>query len=266
MIAPADVIANRRWTRRTKPFPHFVAEGLFREGYYRDLESGFHEVLSRGLANRWDGRRFCRSASGYDAHVLPFSKGLPDPFHVLLSRPWHDVLARVTHVDATGDVDGGLHHHEPGTADGWLHTDLSPGWFAGAVGKEEVQLSDGRRCEYVSGRATSPGVIPVERVRGAAMILYLANGPWAPADGGETGLYETPDGAGGAFVAPADNSMLLFECTPFSYHAFRRNRRKARNSLVLWIHRSREDAVARFGEASIVPWRPRVSRGMGARP
>lgn len=249
-----SVLSNRRWTRRTQPFPHFVARDVLRADILANLTQAFHEVLARGFASRWDGRRFCRSASGYDAFVLPFSRSLPPAFHVLLSREWHDMLASVTGVAATGDVDGGLHHHLPGSADGWRHTDLSPGWFAGTAAPGEVNLSDGRQCDYATGRPVKAGAAPRERVRGAAMILYLANGRWQRDDGGETGLHAS-EGPPEALVPPIDNSMLLFECTPWSYHAFRRNPRKPRNSVILWIHRTREDAVERFGAGSIVPWR-----------
>ena len=51
-----------------------------------------------------------------------------------------------------------------------------------------------------------------------------------------------------------NNSLVLFECTPFSWHGYLGNRAKPRNSVVMWLHRPKADVVARWGEPSIVRW------------
>ena len=58
---------------------------------------------------------------------------------------------------------------------------------------------------------------------------------------------------------PINNSALFFEFTPPSYPAFIRNGAAPRNSIILWIHRRKDEVVARWGERSIIGWGgPRV--------
>ncbi len=47
----------------------------------------------------------------------------------------------------------------------------------------------------------------------------------------------------------------MFECTPYSCHTFLTNTRNPRNNLVLWVHRTKTEAVSRWGERSIVYWK-----------
>ena len=93
-----------------------------------------------------------------------------------------------------------------------------------------------------------------------AVLFYLANEPWRPGDGGETALFH---GAGGgidrpaAVVPPVNNSMLAFECTPFSFHTFLSNVRTPRNSVVMWLHRPKSEVEERWTSRPIVYWRGR---------
>ena len=54
-------------------------------------------------------------------------------------------------------------------------------------------------------------------------------------------------------VPPTPGSQLALY-TEYSYHAFIRNRRHPRNTAIMWIHRRKEEAVARFGAESLVRW------------
>lgn len=266
----STLLRNRRWIRHTWPLPYFAARDVFIPTLYREQVAAFAELLGRGFAAEPDGARFCRSLPGYDAHALGFSRSLPEPFGVFLSRAWHDMLAQLAGVRATGDVDGGFHHHAVGSASGWIHTDLNPVWFAGAAPPDGVNLSDGRLCDYTTGKPTRAGVCPRGVVRALTMIFYLGDDEWRAGDGGETGLYaavdrpvEKPD----AVVPPAGNSLLVFACTPFSYHAFLKNHRRPRNSVILWLHGDKDEAVARWGARALVPFRKRpwahTTRGSG---
>jgi 2OG-Fe(II) oxygenase superfamily len=247
-----EVLANRRWRRCELPFPHVVAEDVFDRGFYLDLLTTFERLLA-GAGD--DG--FRRDMPGFDAAGHNFRPPVPPPFDVFFSRPWHDVLTGLFGVEGTGQMSGGLHHHQPGSRSGDVHNDLNPGWFVEEAGPGEVVVADREVCDYSTGRTRRPGPAAVEAVRGVAMIFYLANPAWAPGDGGETGLYRH---AGddvhrpAATVPPRDNSLVAFECTPFSFHAFLENRRRPRSSLVAWAHRRRSDVVERWGEGVIVPW------------
>lgn len=250
----AKLLANRRWLHREQPFPHFRAQNVFRPPVYRAMEAAFQSMLRRGLGTGDDPEQFSRSITGYDVYSVTLQRKLPPPFSVFLSRAWHDTLAALTGIAATGDLDGALHHHLPGSLGGLPHNDLNPGWFAAEAAPGEVNLSDNSVCAYRTGATAAPLVR--ETVRAAALLFYLNNRPWTPGDGGETGLYDSilrPTAEPILAVPPVSNSLLLFECTPYSYHAFMRNR-YARNSLIMWLHRPRTEVEARWGEAAIVNW------------
>lgn len=244
----ADLLAHRRWVRRTLPFPHVVATDVFTDEVYAALEADFVRLLDGGAISQPSG-------SGYEATWARLAEHADGPLSLFLSRGWHDLLAGVARVGTTtGDVSVGLHHHEPGGAPGWPHNDLNPGWFPeDAPGPGEVGV-DGL-VDYHHGPAD--GSPARETVRAVSALFYLANPPWAEGDGGETGLYDSVAAGArteGVLVPPVNNSLVLFECTPYSWHAYARASRHQRNSLVMWLHRPRQDVVERWGESSVVHW------------
>jgi hypothetical protein len=86
---------------------------------------------------------------------------------------------------------------------------------------------------------------------------YLAEPDGYAGWGGETGLYRSsssPVGRPVVAVPAVNNSLVSFECTPFSFHSFVTNPYAERNCLVMWLHRSRNDVIDRWGEQSIVSW------------
>ena len=120
------------------------------------------------------------------------------------------------------------------------------------------------RCRYTDGCTTEPGIETREMVRAVTMIFYLANPPWSPGDGGETGLYraaEQPVDRPSVRIPPVNNSVLVFENTPFSYHSFLRNHRQHRNSAILWLHRTKAEVAALWGESAVYKWRRRRGHG-----
>ncbi len=249
----AASLTRAPWTWCAQPFPHVVARNVFVAAVQTQLEAAFERVYAE-FALRAAAAGNERAARRYDADIVPFTKEHLGMFPVLLDAAFHRVLARVLDVRATGDVDGGIHHHAPGSATGWVHNDLNPGWFAPS--DRAVNLPDHARSGYKSGRALD-GTMPVMRVRAAALIYFLGNGPWQDGDGGETGLYAREQqrvGEPSKRIAPADNSLLLFRCTPHSYHAFLSNVRRARRSIILWLHEDVSAADARWGRGSLVGW------------
>ena len=253
----ANVLSNRRWLRRDLPFPYVTATEVFRPDIYSDLVHSFHELLARGLSEQPCEDRFSRNMQNYDAYSLNLHPRFHVPLELFISRPWHDLLAGLFGITATGDMVGGLHHHLPNSKSGFIHNDLNPGWFVGEPSANDVIRSDPAKCNYHNGVSTQSTSTPREEVRAAALIFYLANGDWQPGDGGETGLYTNAYSnphQPAATVPPIDNSLVAFECTPRSWHAFLANVRRPRNSLVVWVHRPKQEVVERWGAQSIVNW------------
>lgn len=257
----ADIVAGRnRWLRFEQPFPHVVGTDVFRAEVYRAMEQQFRAWLDRGLSDTPTGTdtMFSRAMGKYDAYGYNFSHDNAGAFTVLLSRAWCTLLADIFDVKTTHHANLGLHHHLPGSRSGWPHTDLAPGWFLDDVADPDwYSLSDPALIDYQTGRVHAAGESGVEEVRSVAALFYLANEPWRPGDGGETALFA---GAGNDpdrecwTVPPVNNSILVFECTPFSFHTFRTNVRKPRNSLVMWLHRPKAVVTSRWDSRSIVNW------------
>jgi hypothetical protein len=245
----ADLLAHRRWVRRERPFPYVVARDVFTPEVYADLDDEFRRI------QRDRPEVFQRNMGDYDATGAMLDGYRDGPLGLLVSRPWHDLLAGLFDVRATGDMSASLHHHAPGSASGWPHNDLNPGWFGEpAAGPDEVRVPGDGQVQYHHG--TRPdGVAARETVRAVSALLYLANPEWEPGDGGETGLYphlgtRTPAAA----VPPVNNSLVAFECTPHSWHGYLANVGKPRNCVVMWVHRPKDEVERRWGAQSIAYW------------
>ncbi|MGV9721033.1 2OG-Fe(II) oxygenase family protein [Nocardia beijingensis] len=247
----AELFAHRRWIRRSRPFPHVYARDVFVPEFYRRLA----EEVDRVRVRRPE--LFAPIAAGYSADGVRLADLRDGPLAVFSSREWHDLVARLGGVEATGDVEGSLHHHGPGSPFGWPHNDFNPAWFPGPPpGPGEVRLPDDTVHTKTGARA--PGVVARETVRAVAVLFYLGNPGWEPGDGGETALYDhVAEGAAlpsVTLVPPLDNSLLLFEVTPRTWHTFAGNNVEDRNSVVMWVHRTKADAERRWGGDRIVHW------------
>lgn len=252
----ASLLDMRTWVLCGDPFPHVRAQSVFTTTFHRELEVAFNTILSGQQLASWPEARFSRNMPGYDASAVDFDIRVGWPFSVFVSRAWHDLFARLFAVDAIGCVSGGLHHHATGSRDGFVHNDLNPGWFVDTG--EEIVIPRGDLCDYRTGTTAGASVTARETMRCVAIIYFLNNTAWAPGDGGETGLYraardsiEHPVAA----VPPLNNSLVAFECTPHSFHSFRKNHRHPRNSVIVWLHRDKAAVVGKWGGSAIVPWR-----------
>ena len=256
-VAPSDVLAGSAWLRCSSPFPHIVARNVFKPGYYAALERQIYGILRQGLSEVPAPGRFSRNLPGYDAYALGLGPVPGEPAELFFTREWREMLAGIWGVCPTPYMFAGAHHHAPGSAAGFIHNDLNPVWFPRAAGGR-VQIPDEQLCSYKTGAGPLAPGQKVEVVRGAALILYLANQEWRPGDGGETALYESSGVRVDDPVAawpPENNSLVSFECTPHSFHTFLANTRIARTSIIMWVHRPLEEAVSLYGEDGLERWR-----------
>jgi hypothetical protein len=137
---------------------------------------------------------------------------------------------------------------------------LNPAYFVDYPAADGINVVRNSCCNYSYGAIRNGG--KTRRViRRVAMLLYLCNPPWSAGDGGSTGLYackDDPVNRPAAAVPPINNSILIFECTPYSFHSFISNPKNPRNSLIMWLHCEEDDVLARWGEGNIVEWPPRT--------
>jgi hypothetical protein len=246
-----------RFIERCDPFRHWVASDVFPQSVLDELGRSFEGILARGLAVPAHPSRLSKRMAGYDAYALSLTR-LGGPLELFHTRRWHDLLAELTGVRSTLDVSASMHHHAVGSETGKVHNDFNPAFFADNSKADGVNVNDPRLCSYQFGEVYQAGFNPRACVRAVTMLFYLANPPWRPGDGGETGLYRSakqPLQQPTCAVPPVNNSLLVFECTPASFHTFLSNRAGVRNSVILWLHRTREEAVLRWGESALVPWK-----------
>jgi 2OG-Fe(II) oxygenase superfamily len=179
---------------------------------------------------------------------------MPFPMHVFKSREWHETLATLMGVPATGDVYGEFLHYPAGSKSGTVHNDLSPVWFANEADPACINLS-GEKNAYFTGEYGSDVAVR-QTERAVIAQLFLHNPPWQPGDGGETGLYTDPNqpvDKPTKSIPPINNSLVIFECLPDSYYSFIVNPAGPCNSMVIWLHRPVKEPGQRSGENEVVP-------------
>ena len=249
-----EVVANRRWLRRQTPFPHLVATDVLRPDVYERVEAAYRAVLDAGIGTQ---AGLSPPAGGHDASSRLIDADADPALALFTSRAWHDMLCATTGVAGSGHVVASLYHHAAGSASGVPHNDLNPGWFPSAASSGEVVVADPSLVSYTTGVTADPSLRPVKTARAVVMHFFLCNGPVRRGGGGVIGMHTSPFDridAPARTVAFADNSLVVFECTPFSLHGFIGGHTTPRNVITVWLHRPFADAVALFGRSSVVEW------------
>ncbi|GII00050.1 2OG-Fe(II) oxygenase family protein [Planobispora takensis] len=257
MAALGSVIGNRAWLRRNHPFPHVVARDVFSGDFYAALDAQVAGILGRGLSETPDPGRFSRNIPGYDSYGIGFGAAAPGPVGLFLTAQWRDTICDLFGVKATPYVFAGAHHHAVGSASGFVHNDFNPVWFPRAD-EDAIRTPDAARCDYKTGTGPLPEEEKVQVVRGAVVLFFLRNHGWRPGDGGETGLYadaRDPVDAPALRCPPVDNSLVAFECTPRSFHTYLSNTRLPRTSIIMWVHRTLDEAGRTFGTEKLERWK-----------
>jgi 2OG-Fe(II) oxygenase superfamily len=240
-----------KWWGHKYPFRHFRAESVLDVDAYERVSSAFVSILETTEGRNIGPYRLAKTNPKYDALMLGMNEDLARSFDPFFSQAWLRELYKFVGLPEVNRIDGGLHSSPQGSHDGWIHNDLCSGWFDESS-PEPGPFPNRKMCEYFNGTPKSKGAKPTEYIRAATMIYYLCNDGWRPGDGGETGLYPSSRmGLHTEFesVPPINNSVLLFECSPHSYHRFIANPGRTRNSIILWLHTSVARAESMWGGA-----------------
>lgn len=75
-----QMLANRRWVRRLRPFPHVCARDVFHSHVYRELHEEFRRI------EREQPEVFHRNMEGYDATGTSISRFRDGPLGLFVSR------------------------------------------------------------------------------------------------------------------------------------------------------------------------------------
>jgi hypothetical protein len=257
MLDLDDILLNRAWLWRNYPFTHVVARNVFKHAYYQSLATWLRERLTYGLSELPALGQFSRSIPGYDAYGIGLSSATAGPAEVFLSAAWRDMMCGLFGIGRTPYMYAGAHLHAPGSRNGFIHNDFNPVWFPHAK-DIEIRIPQPERCEYKTGAGPCRDSDKVQVVRGAVVIFFLLNDGWHCGDGGETGLYASPTSSvsePAVRCPPENNSLLAFECSPFSFHAFMTNKRLPRTSIIVWVHRTLEEATEKYGKERLEHWK-----------
>jgi hypothetical protein len=248
---PLEIADAARWERHTAPFVHFRVRDIFRPEIYARLTSAFSEILADSEPGRTGPYQMARTRTDYDARMMSVTDELAPRFAPLFELQWVRFLERLTGTPALDRISGGLHSSDPGARTGAIHADFCTAWFdESPANAGSLLLPRHQRVEYFTGRKLVPDAEPKQYVRATTLLFYLCNEGWKAGDGGETGLYGASRNSSRVsteLVPPVDNSMVIFNCSPHSYHRFVTNPGRRRNSIVMWLHQTEADAETRWG-------------------
>lgn len=247
-----NIAAVRFSTAATLPFPHRIIDDYLPKTEHRMFRACLDNLVSNGLSHYRDRNRLTKIA-GYDCFHWVFPADTNSPLNHFYRRRFRDLVAAEFGIELTAEVNAQINHHPIGCRNGTWHTD-----YIHCYHSADLLTEDGMRpwyfgCEYQSGTSLAGGSrAPVlKRVRAVTFLYYLDGDDWHDGDGGETGLgYDGPFQDGiqiHSAVAPLPNRLLLFECTPHSFHRMLGNRRLPRSLVVGWLHSTPEYAIARHG-------------------
>ena len=139
-----SALGSRRWLRCSSPFPYVRARDVFSDAAYGAMARQYEDLLKAG--------HFGRGIPGYDVTAYTVTGKTTGPLALFSQRPWHDMLARLFGVNATGELNIALHHHDVGSLDGSPHNDLNPGWFADRPRSDGIIVHDpAYGCDYRFG-------------------------------------------------------------------------------------------------------------------
>lgn len=246
-----ELLGHRRWWSHRMPFPHVRVLNVFSPGVAAALEGAFTDWLTDSGGGS--------ALVNHDLQGVTITDSFEGPLRLFASAGWRELVSTALGVPVTPYVNLGLHHHRAHADPGFPHTDLNPGWFSArpADAGEGVTLASPGLVEYTTGRRLDPGAVPVRTVRAVAVLYYLANPPWQSEHGNCTGLYRSstddPNEPAG-IVPPHSNSLLAFECTPWSFHGFMAGGAVPRNSVVQWFHRTPESVRRRWGSGTVTSY------------
>ena len=193
----------------------------------------------------------------YDASGWGFPADIDWPLRLFVTKEWHDLVSRAVGVDTVPYVSAGIHHHDVGGENGRPHSDLNPVYFAEVEPHDGMVSLRGDLVDLKSGRRLQENT-PVTRQRPGSLDPVLhGQPPVAPRRRWPDGTLRAPvrphrTARGG--VAPVNNTLLAFECTPNSFHSFISNRVSERNSITMWLYRSDSAAATRWGERNLERW------------
>lgn len=244
-------MSEKTVVKRSLPFPLFVQDDY--------LEAGALSAIRDWSHMRKTNEPFTQAAD-YDAaiYAVGFEDGqsLCDVFSDRALERTSDHLGVEINQRDPWRIDAALHVHSGPSKAGWVHSDLSPGWFREAERKANIGFSQ----MDIYHKPSRPNID--ERLarfyRRIVCILFLTVEEINARDGC-LGIYESarqPSAMPSLSIEPKENRLIAFEVCPYSYHAFRGMKQGRRESLIYWLHDSFSSlALKGWDESDVTNWR-----------
>lgn len=223
-------------TLSSYPFNYLVVEEVFESVLAVSLSSLFRELIvdARGIGKVGEVGELV-----YDA--LNFTPRIEHVRHTALawlaSAELSEMISSIFNIRLDENFMIGMHRHNPGSRPGWPHTDFAvvsfPDEPPNVGGLRYFREDNG--CHYADDtRDRQPNSL--KTARAIACLYFTANPDWQPDMQGETGIYAELGKRLVSRIPPKNNSLLAFEISPLSYHAFMGSPKVQRNSYIWWYH------------------------------
>ncbi len=250
-----DILTNNQWSVKNYPFKYINETDVFTSEFYSALNTCYVEFMLSSF-NKLKRIKNSNQFFPNGTYVFGLNSLVPEPFKVFFSAEWYSHIISFFPSTYTLDVNIAAHCRVKENTDTWIHNDLNPGWFP-IEDSGSIIIADNSKCDYKTGKTFQDNIQVKKTVRSLAIIFYLNNPPTSEMEGGGTGLYlnltqeiDNPT----VTILPENNSILIFPCSPKSYHAFIPNVSHQRCAIVMWLHSPWDYIVSKFGENNIVYW------------
>jgi hypothetical protein len=227
------------------PFRHTIIDDYLSQSAYKQFCRHAEDLVSHTTV---------RAFNDYDAKAYPLSGNHTILLKHILTKNFFDINRNYYASKYTNCIDAAVHIHRPGSRAGWRHNDFNFGHFLRSESTDLI-YSNNEICDYRRGTINEKGQEAIRLVRSLACLFYFDNS-WHEGDGGETlvSMHEQCEGCKyDKLIAPVDNRLFMFECSPFSFHAFQ-GAAKFRKSLIFWLHSSVYEVSQKWPITEVVPW------------
>jgi 2OG-Fe(II) oxygenase superfamily len=218
------------------PFDYMTVCNAFDDEWVSAFSRDFETLIKKGkpIGKVGELEEVSYSAIGYTPTLSEFSNTC---FNRLASVELKNVIAELFAAVLDENITMGLHRHEMPSRPGWKHSDFTIVSFPNVPPNLNFQRIYTGDCgvDYADdSRDRQPNTI--KTARAIACIYYIANSNWEEGMGGETGLYSQDGSQLLSTIPPKNNSLLVFEVSPTSYHCYLGSNRLCRSSVIWWYH------------------------------
>lgn len=253
----SEYLRDEKFVRNVKwqywPSKHIVIDDIFNDKYAQELNDGINRIIKEVPLSEIRRKDALSRITDYDAYGYTPKPDLGSPWRLFYSREWHGLFKKLSGIKIDDNVMTTIHHHKINSESGYVHADF------GKYAFKQEPISNmlnhwNHNSIYQGGGITGKNkditkqdaVVFVRRA--LALLYYFGEEKWDDRFGGETAFFEFKDSKEPLIkIPPKPNSLLVFQITPKSFHAFQQNKIKPRNSIVQWFHEPIESMDGRLG-------------------